>query len=116
MIPVSSWPPRPGDRLPRAGAAYAEPAKLAWILGEQGHGPEWARVLRIGSQDTGVFWRAIAAAVTDARIFKVTEPYGTVCGVEVLLIVGDRLANGRSFWHYEHMLDMPRRVTTYPRL
>jgi len=73
-------------------------------------------VLRIEPRDTGRFWEAIAHAVIGVRIFKVTEPEGTVCGAEATLVIGDRAANARTFWHYEHDLDVPRLVTAYPRL
>lgn len=114
--PDPPWPPRVGEPLPRAQNAYAAPEKLAWILSEEGHGPEWARVLHIGPNDTLRFWNAIAQAAIGARIFKVTESEGTVCGIEAVLIVGERTANARAFWHYEHALGAPRLVTAYPRL
>lgn len=116
MSPETSWPPQVGKPLPLAGEAYAEPEKLAWILSEEGHGREWARVLRIDENDAQRFWEAIKRAVIEARIFKVTEEFGIVCGVEVSLTIGRRAANARIFWHYERAGDAPRLVTTYPRL
>ena len=115
MSPDTAWPPPVGQPLPRAAEAYAAPEKLAWILSEDGHGREWERVLRIGAEDADRFWEAIAQAVIGARIFKVTEEFGIVCGVEVSLTIGRRTANARIFWHYERASDAPRLVTAYPR-
>ncbi len=94
------------------------PAKLDWILSETGHGPEWTRVLHIGSDDTLRFWSAIARAVIEMPIVRVTnrEPFGVVCGVEPFVTVGERTAKARTSWHYKHARDAPRLVTAYPRL
>jgi len=51
-----------GLPLPRARDAYAEPIKWSWILGAQGHGPQWERVFGLGEQDAERLWSAIAAA------------------------------------------------------
>ncbi|HEY2283876.1 MAG TPA: hypothetical protein VGH60_10045 [Solirubrobacteraceae bacterium] len=106
-----------GEPLPRAAEAYTVPEKLAWILAE-GHGREWARVLRVDEDDAWRFWSAITLAVLDAPIYKVTDrkPYGMVCGVKTILAVGKRTANARTFWHYKHAHDAPRLVTAYPTL
>ena len=72
--PDTPWPPTVGGLLPHAADAYAAPEKLAWILGEEGHGREWARVLHIGPDNAQRFWSAIADAVLDGDpIFRVTE-------------------------------------------
>jgi len=111
-------PPAVGEPLPRATEAYAAPEKLTWILSEDGHGREWERVLRIGADDTQRFWRAIAQAVIDMPIVRVTdrEPFGVACGVETFLTIGKRTAKARTSWHYMHTGDAPRLVTAYPRL
>jgi hypothetical protein len=110
--------PTIGEPLPRAAEAYTASEKLAWILSEGGHGREWVRVLRIGEDDTPRFWSAIADAVLDAPIHKVTDkaPDGIVCGVDTVLTIGERTAKTRTSWHYEHAGDAPRLVTAYPRL
>lgn len=110
--------PTIGKPLPRAAEAYTPPEKLAWILSKDGHGREWARVLRIGVDDTERFWSAIALAVLDAPIHRVTDktPDGIVCGVETMLAIGGRTAKTRMAWHYEHAGDVPRLVTAYPTL
>lgn len=111
------WPPRVGEPLPRATYAYAVPVKLAWILSEEGHGREWARVLHIGPDDTPRFWSAIARAVLHGDpIFRVTERYGVTCGINIELQIGVRKANTTTSWHYKHAHDAPRLVTAYPRI
>jgi hypothetical protein len=116
MSSDAPWPPQVGELLPRAAEAYAVPEKLAWILSEEGHGQELARVLHVGPDDAQRFWDAIAHAVLDTPIYKVTDkaPDGVVCGVETSLAIGERTAKARTFWHYEHARDVPRLVTAYP--
>jgi hypothetical protein len=108
--------PTVAELLPRAAEAYTAPEKLGWILSEEGHWREWARVLHIGPNDAQRFWSAIAHAVLNAPIYKITdrEPHGTVCGVETILTIDKRTAKARTFWHYEHAGDVPRLVTAYP--
>lgn len=117
MSPDTAWPPPVGQPLPRAAEAYAAPEKLAWILSEDGHGREWAHVLHVGENDISRFWNAIAQAVIDMPIIRVTdrEPFGVACGVETFLTVGKRTAKARTSWHYMHARDAPRLVTAYPR-
>lgn len=93
------------------------PEKLAWILGERGHGREWARVMQIDESDAQRFWDAIAHAVLDVPIHRVTDkaPDGVVCGVETTLTIDRRTTKARTSWHYEHARDVPRLVTAYPR-
>jgi hypothetical protein len=116
--PDPPWPPHVGEPLPLAQEAYAEPQKLDWILSEEGHGPEWARVLRIGPDDTLRFWNAIVQAAIDAPIYKVNnrEPHGIGCAIETTVTIGERTAGARIAWHYKHSHDAPRLVTAYPRL
>lgn len=85
-----TWPPCTGDPLPRADEAYAEPEKLSWLLSDEGHGGEWARVLLIRRRDADRFWEAIGEAVIGAPVIRVTdrEPFGVACGVEIFLAVG----------------------------
>ncbi len=118
MSPETPWPPRAGELLPRAAEAYTVPEKLAWILSDEGHGREWARVLHIGENDAQRFWAAIARAILDAPIHRATDkaPDGVVCGVATSIAVGERTAKARTSWHYEHSRDVPRLVTAYPRL
>jgi len=118
MSSAATWPPQVGELLSRAAKAYTAPEKLAWILSQEGHGREWARVLRVGEHDARRFWEAIAHAVLDAPICKVIDrgPHGTVCGVEITLAISGRAAKARTSWHYKYALDAPRLVTAYPRL
>ncbi len=117
MSPDTPWPPQAGELLPRAAEAYTAPEKLAWILSEDGHGREWARVLCIGKHDAQHFWSAIADAVLEAPICKVNDrgPHGTGCAIETTLTIGRRRAGVRIAWHYRHAQDAPRLVTAYPR-
>lgn len=109
------WPPRAGEPLPRSDQAYADPEKLQWLLSEQGHGREWARVLHIGPDDTERFWEAIKrTATTGDPIFRVTERYGVTCGTNVELRIGARQVKTTTSWHYKHATDAPRLVTAYP--
>lgn len=57
-----------GQPLPRAAEAHSAPEKLTWILAEHGHGREWARVMRIRSDDAERLWSAIAQAILDAPV------------------------------------------------
>lgn len=113
--PDALWPPRVGQLLPRGAERYTVPEKLAWILSEEGHGREWARVLQIGPDDAQRFWNAIAEAVLDGDpIFRVTERYGVTCGINIELQIGVRKAKTTTSWHYKHAHDAPRLVTAYP--
>lgn len=118
LSPEAPWPPRVGDLLPRAGEAYAQPQKLAWILSNEGHGREWARVLRIGPHDTERFWEAIARAAIGASIHRVADktPDGVVCGAKIDVAIDTRMTTAVASWHYEHALADPRLVTAYPSL
>lgn len=117
MTTAAPWPPRVGELLPRAREAFAEPQKLRWILSAEGHGREWARVLRIGPQDTAVFWEAIGMGALEAPIFKVNDraAHGIGCAIHCALIIGRRTARARIAWHHKHAFDAPRLVTAYPR-
>lgn len=116
MKPELPWPPCVGELLPRTNEAYTEPRKLAWVLGEEGHGPEWARVLRIGPQDTEVFWRAIGEAVRNAPISGVRDlrANGVNCEVETNLTIRKRRTPAVTVWHYIEARGAPRLVTAYP--
>jgi len=116
--PPRSDSPTVGELLPRGAEAYTVPEKLAWILSEEGHGREWARVLHIGPGDAQRFWEEVTQAVLDMPIVRVTdrEPFGVAYGVEIFLTVGKRTTKARTSWHYMHAHDAPRLVTAYPRL
>jgi hypothetical protein len=95
------------------------PEKWAkWILAERGHGREWARVFHADLADTERAWRAIAVAALDAPIIKIVDrgPDGIVCGVDMELTLGARVARVRTSWHYDRVGEAPRLVTAYPRL
>lgn len=109
------WPPRIGDPLPRAEYAWYEQRKLEWILGEEGHGREWAHVFRVEPEDMAQIWRAIADEMPGTAITEVREsPYGMTCGVEAALTINDRRALTLISWHYAVEIAAPRLVTAYP--
>jgi len=110
--------PTVGHPLPRVGDARMTPEKLKWILGDHGHGREWARVFRIADEDSGRLWGAIAHAALEAPIFRVIDrgSYGVVCGVAFPLTLGTRTAIVTTSWHYADAGDAPRLVTAYPTL
>lgn len=110
--------PEIGQPLRRAHDAYATANKWrGWILAPHGHGPDWARVFDIGSDDSQQIWCASATAVLDAPVSTVRDraPHGVVCGVEVeLTINNDRTAPVATAWHYIGEEAAPRLVTAYP--
>lgn len=71
------WPPRVGETLPRSADAWCVPEKWAdWILADPGHGPEWAHVLRVESDNWEQAWQALKEAVREAPIQMVRIPEG----------------------------------------
>jgi hypothetical protein len=69
-----SWPPKPGEALPRAAECWYEQVKLDdWVLAERGHGPGWSRVFHLEPEDGERFWEAISAAVAGAPIATVRD-------------------------------------------
>jgi hypothetical protein len=114
-----AWPPIIGERLPQADQAWYEPVKLEdWILAERGHGEGWQPVFHVGLEDRDQVWEAIVAAVTHARVTTIRDrgANGIVCGVEVELTIGDRIAPVTISWHYEREGAAPRLVTAYVSL
>ncbi len=111
------WPPEIGGTLPRSADAWCIPEKWeAWILADSGHGPEWAHVLHVESDDWEEAWQALKEAVREAPIQMVRTPEagGVSCGVVVDLRVGERSARVTSAWHYAAEGEAPRLVTAYP--
>jgi hypothetical protein len=109
------WPPTVGELLPRGSEVWYEQRKLEWILGDEGHGREWARVFLIEPTDQERVWAMIASAMPEARIDEVREsPYGITCGVEIKLTIDDRRAKTLVSWHYATETAAPRLVTAYP--
>lgn len=114
--PNDVWPPRVDEPLPRAIDAYAEDKKLAWILSDEGHGREWARVLRSEPGDIVWFWNEIRKAVVDSAVSSVRDihPYGINCEVRVEIALRDRVTQASTVWHYLRPTDVPRLATAYP--
>lgn len=111
------WPPRLGDALPRAEDAWCVQEKwIAWILAADGHGPEWAKVLQVETDEWELAWQALKEAVHEATIETVRSPAagGLTCGVTTELTIGERSAPVVSAWHYSEPGAAPRLVTAYP--
>jgi hypothetical protein len=104
-----------GHPLPRARDAYAEPIKWSWILGAQGHGPQWQRVFGLVEQDAERLWSAIAAAALGSPVVRVRAgPWGLGCDIRPVLELNQRTAAIIVAWHYSEPDAAPRLVTAYP--
>src|SRR5436305_14123441 len=112
-----TWPPQPGDQLPRADACWYGPIKFEeWILAPRGHGREWQQVFGVGLEDRERVWRALTSAADSAVIVEVRDrgSDGLVCGIRERVTVGTRSANVTMSWHYEDSGAAPRLATAYP--
>jgi hypothetical protein len=113
------WPPQIGDALPRAAECWYEPAKLmGWVLGEDGHGGEWERVMHVGVEDAEEAWKAISTLATTAKVTGVRDlgRFGFNCEVDAQLTIGERSATFRTIWHYAARDAAPRLVSAFPKL
>lgn len=110
------WPPKIGEPLPRATDAWYEQRKLDWILGDEGHGPEWQKVFRVTASDSGMTWEAIAYATLGSTIEIVRDcfPFGVTCGIRIDLEINGRRAPTTIGWQYAVEASAPRLVTAYP--
>lgn len=111
------WPPKIGEPFPRAQDAWYEWSKFEdWILGDKGHGADWASVFRVRLEDWEIVWEAIVEATAGASIREVRdrEPFGIACEAKVQLVLGSRSAPVKLSWHYAFPGDAPRLVTAYP--
>lgn len=110
------WQPRIGSPLPRASSLWFEKIKLEWILGPNGHGPEWERVFHVDADDADQVWDCIAQAAPKAPI---TEIHGTGIavsyGVLIDVTINRRSAPVLTAWHYANEGAAPRLVTAYPK-
>src|SRR5437764_8822739 len=109
-------PPELGRPLPRAADAYAEPDKLSWIVAEHGHGPEFAHVLHVTSDQVAELFAAIKSAVQTAPVvsLRLRDQHGIVCGVDVNITLNARTSRVRTSWHYREDAATPRLVTAFP--
>jgi hypothetical protein len=111
------WPPEIGEALPGAEDAWCSREKwVDWILAEQGHGLEWAKVFGVEVDEWGLAWEVLKAAVREAPIgtVRAIAAGGVSCGVAVELSIGERTAPVVSAWHYAAPGTAPRLVTAYP--
>lgn len=111
------WPPQIGEPLPRAEDGWCSREKwVEWILAEDGHGPEWAKVLHVGDDQWELAWHTLKEAVAGARIETVRprQDGEFSCGVSVELSIAGRTAIVVSAWHYSEPDAAPRLVTAYP--
>lgn len=111
------WPPQIGEALPRAADAWCVQEKWgAWILAEDGHGPEWAKVLQVDADEWELAWQALKKAVHGAPVETVRsiDAGGVACRVTVELTFGERTAPVVSAWHYAEPGSAPRLVTAFP--
>lgn len=97
------------SRLPAARMGSA-------LLAAHGHGPEWAQVFHISSDDAQRAWSAIAQTVPGVPIASIRDAgsYGVSCEVRIVLVIGIRTAPVLSAWHYAQQGDAPRLVTAFP--
>ena len=109
----------PSQRVPGAERAYVEDAKLAYLLSADGHGPEFARTLRLSRDDGPSLGAALLAHV---RENPAGPPQPTAAGptarkYEVVgdLGVGARRVAAVSVWEILEEEAAPRLVTAYPR-
>lgn len=89
---------------------------LTWILAEDGHGPEWAKVLQVEPDEWELAWRVLKRAVQEVVISTVRplDAGGVTCGVSAELTIDERTAPVVSAWHYPDPGAPPRLVTAYP--
>lgn len=112
------WPPQVGEELPRSAECWYEQVKLVgWVLGEEGHGKEWQRVMHVGVEDAEEVWKAVVASVAQARVTGVRDlgRFGLNCEVDAPLTIGERSATIRTIWHYATPGAAPRLVSAFPK-
>lgn len=91
---------------------------MYWILGEEGHGAEWERVMHVGVEDAEEVWQAISALVRTAKVTGLRDlgRFGFNCEVDAQLTIGVRSATFRTIWHYATPDAAPRLVSAFPKL
>jgi len=112
-----SWPPEIGEPFPRAQDAWYEWIKFEdWILGDEGHSSEWARVFHVGLDDWRLVWDAIYEATARAVIKEVRDrsPFGFACATWSQLTLNGRKAQVKISWHYPEETAAPRLITAFP--
>ena len=72
---------------------------MHWVLGDDGHGAEWERVMHVDIEDAEEVWRAIAILAATAQVTGVRDlgRYGFNCEVDAQLTIGSAARrSGRS--------------------
>lgn len=113
------WPPQIGKPLPRGFECWCEETKLlGWVLGDDGHGTEWAQVMHLGIEDAEEVWDAISTVAATAEVTGIRDlgRYGFSCEIDAEITIRDRSATFRTIWHYATHDAAPRLVSAYPRL
>ena len=67
---------------------------MDWILGEEGHGAEWERVMHVGVEDAEEVWDAISTIAGSAAVTGLRNlgRYGFGCEIDAELTIGQRKA------------------------
>lgn len=88
-----------------------------WVLGEEGHGKEWRRVMHVEVEDAERVWKAISASVAQASVTGVRDlgRFGVNSEVDAPLTIGERSATIRTIWHYAMPGAAPRLVSAFPK-
>jgi hypothetical protein len=120
------WPPRIGDRLPRADEASGILEKLrAYVLDRnhednQGKAHGFAVALGIDACSADHLASEIRAGISRSRISSVRlRPHGVNCVVEFEISgygrYSERRSQIRTVWHFEFAGDRPRLITAFLR-
>jgi hypothetical protein len=89
---------------------------MDWILSEDGHGPEWKRILHVTVEEIDLVWHSISQGVLTAPITAVRRKHTKVsCEVFLELRMNQRIAFVVTAWHYADAGAAPRLVTAYPK-
>lgn len=98
-------PPEIGHPLPRWRDAWCEERKWTdWILSDrQGHGADWAAILKADLVDRDALWTVFTAAVAVVPVFRVDRARdgGLRYGVRFGIALRGRRAVATTGWHVE---------------
>lgn len=91
---------------------------MGWVLGEDGHGTEWERVMHVDVADAQEVWKAISTLAATAKVTGLRDlgRFGFNCEVDAQLTIGERSATFGTIWHYAAPGAAPRLVSAFPKL